>query len=156
MKLRPELIGYWLLAGLVLGISASQFLVATGNAFAVSGETLIFSLGAIGILIYFLTLPILRYRLKVEKQVEPKPKRPNPFLSFRLLVLSRAIVLSGSGFVGWHIGQLIWLLTFSVSPAALVTPTWFGMASSVLMLVGGLFAEFNCRLPKDPDGEAVA
>lgn len=155
MKLKPSIVAYWFLAGAVLGISVSQFASATGSAFLASSSSLSITLGVIGIVIYFLTWPIMRYRLKVEKQVQPQPKRPNPFYAFRLLVLSRAITLTGGGFLGWHLGQMIWLFSFSVAPAGLVAPTLFGLGVSALMLLGGVAAEYNCRLPKDPDGESA-
>ena len=155
MKLKPSIVAYWFLAGAVLGISVSQFASVTGSAFLATSSSLSITLGAIGIVIYFLTWPILRYRLKIEKQVHPQPKRPNPFYAFRLLVLSRAITLTGGGFLGWHLGQIIWLFSFSVAPAGLVAPTLFGLGGSALMLLGGLAAEYNCRLPKDPDGESA-
>ncbi len=155
MKLKPSVVVYWFLAGLVLGITVSQFASATGSAFMVSNASLSITLGSIGIGIYILTWPILRYRLKIEKQVKPQPKRPNPFYAFRLLVLSRAITLTGAGFIGWHLGQLVWLFSFSVAPQGLVAPTLLGLGGSALMLLGGLAAEYNCRLPKDPDGESA-
>ena len=155
MKLKPTIILYWALAGIVLGLSVSQFASATGSAFLASQPSLILTLALIGITIYLLTLPILRYRIKLEKNEKKQPKRPNPFYAFRLLVLSRAITLTGSGFIGWHLGQLIWLISFSVSPIGLVAPTLFGVGGSLFMLIGGLLAESNCRLPKDPDGETA-
>jgi hypothetical protein len=108
-----------------------------------------------GLAIYLLTLPISGYRAKVEKLVSPAPKRPNPFYAFRLLVLARAVMLTGAGFLGWHLGQLVWLVSFSVAPIGLVAPTLFGLGGSGLMLLGGILAELNCRLPKDPDGESA-
>ena len=155
MKLKPSIVAYWFLAGVVLGISVSQFASATGSAFLASSSSLSITLGVIWIVIYFLTWPIMRYRLKVEKQVKPQPRRPNPFYAFRLLVLSRAITLTGGGFLGWHLGHMIWLFSFSVAPAGLVAPTLFGLGVSALMLLGGVAAEYNCRLPKDPDGESA-
>ena len=155
MKLKSSLILYWIIAGVVLGVSVSQFASATGNAFLVSQPHIWATLVLIGLGLYLATLPIYRYRLKVEKQIKPAPKRPNPFLAFRLLVLSRAVILTAAGFTGWHLGQALWLISFSVSPAALVFPTTLGIGASVVMLVFALLADYNCRLPKDPSGEAV-
>jgi hypothetical protein len=155
VKLKPSSVAYWALSGLILGLSVSQFGSATGLAFLVSQPTLIVTLSLIGLTIYLLTLPIYRYRSKLETQATPAPKRPNPFYAFRLLVLSRAVMLTGAGFAGWHLGQLVWLVSFSVSPVGLVAPTLFGLGGSALMLIGGMLAESNCRLPKDPDGESA-
>jgi hypothetical protein len=155
VKLKPSSVLYWALSGLILGLSASQFGSAIGLPFFVSGSALIVTLGMTGLAIYLLTLPISGYRAKVEKLVSPAPKRPNPFYAFRLLVLARAVMLTGAGFLGWHLGQLVWLVSFSVAPIGLVAPTLFGLGGSGLMLLGGILAELNCRLPKDPDGESA-
>jgi hypothetical protein len=113
------------------------------------------SLIAIGIGIYGSTFPIFLYRNQVEKLQQQVVKRPDPLLSFRLLVLARAVMITGLGFLGWHIGQLVWLWLFSIAPTGLVQPTLVGVAASLLLYLGGLGAEYNCRLPKDPDGETA-
>ena len=113
------------------------------------------SLIAIGIGIYGATFPIFRYRNQLEKAQHQMVKRPDPLLSFRLLVLARAVMITGLGFLGWHIGQLVWLWLFSIAPSGLVQPTLVGVAASLLLYLGGLGAEYNCRLPKDPDGETA-
>jgi hypothetical protein len=156
VKLKPSTLVYWLLAGLVLGLSASQFLVSTGSRFPASELNLQITLVAIGLGIFLATLPIARYRRQVEKQPDARLKRPNPLVSFRLFTLARSINLTSAGFIGWHLGQISWLFAFSVSPQGLVTPSVLGVVSSILMLLGGVLAESNCRLPKDPEDGAAA
>lgn len=137
--------------GFVAGISSSQLATGLGQSFLVSPASLLISLPVIAVIIVLATLPIYRYRKKSEKHTSgPRPNRPNPFFAYRALVFSRAVALTGSLFAGWYLGQLVWLVTFSVAPSGLVIPTLLGLAGGVAMLGGGLVGENNCRAPRDP------
>lgn len=155
MKLNARFLAAWFVIGVLAGALVSQLTAGFGLAFATTDAFLATSLVVIGLGIYGATYPIFRYRNQVEKASSNRIKRPDALLSFRLLVLSRAVMLTGLGFVGWHIGQLIWLWIFSIAPTGLVAPTIVGAVASMLMYLGGLGAEYNCRLPKDPDGESA-
>ncbi len=155
MKLDLRFLALWFGFGAIGGGSVAQLTSGYGLAFPATDAFLATSLVAIGIAIYGATFPIFRYRRQVEKLSSQPVKRPDPLLSFRLLVLSRAVMITALGFFGWHLGQLIWLWGFSIAPAGLVSPTIIGAGASLLMYLGGLGAEFNCRLPKDPDGESA-
>jgi hypothetical protein len=52
------------------------------------------------------------------------------------------------------LGGLIWLVSFSIAPTGLTTPTVFGAIGSLVMLGGGLAGEYNCRAPRGPNEEA--
>lgn len=154
-SLQPTQLLSFLGVGLVLGLAAAQLLAGLGMAYPLSPWSLIITLPIIGIGVYIASVPIARYRKKMERYAEgPRPERPNPFYAFRLLLISRATALTGALFVGWHFGGLIWLLSFSVAPGALTSPTALGLAGSLAMLAGGLIAEQNCKAPKDPGEEA--
>ena len=137
--------------GAVLGLSSAQLATGFGYAFPVSPWSMVLMLPLIAISVYLASYPIYRYRKKLEEHKEgPRPARPNPFYAFRVLVISRAVALTGALFGGWHAGALIWLISFSVAPSALVMPMLFGLLGSATMLAGGQLGEFNCRVPKDP------
>jgi hypothetical protein len=155
MKLDIRFLIGWFVFGAVVGAVASQLSTRLGMAFPVTDAFLATSLVAIGLAIYGATFPIFRYRNQVEKTQLKNLKRPDPLLSFRLLVLARAVMITGLGFMGWHLGQLVWLWLFSIAASGLVLPTLAGVAASLLLYLGGLGAEYNCRLPKDPDGETA-
>ncbi len=155
MKLDVRFLIGWFLFGGISGAGAGQLATGFGLGFPATDAFLATSLIAIGIGIYGATFPIFRYRNQLEKAQQQSVKRPDPLLSFRLLVLARAVMITGLGFLGWHIGQLVWLWLFSISPTGLVLPTLVGVGASLLMYLGGLGAEYNCRLPKDPDGETA-
>jgi hypothetical protein len=155
MKLDIRFLIGWFVFGGISGAGASQIATGFGFGFPATDAFLATSLIAIGIGIYGATFPIFRYRNQLEKAQHQGVKRPDPLLSFRLLVLARAVMITGLGFLGWHIGQLVWLWLFSIAPTGLVQPTLVGVGASLLMYLGGLGAEYNCRLPKDPDGETA-
>jgi hypothetical protein len=150
-NLPPTQLIMFLAVGLVSGLSSSQLATSFGYSFLVSPASLLIVLPVIAIGIYLASYPIYRYRKKAEKyESGPRPTRPNPFFAFRVLLVARAVALTGSLFAGWHMGQLLWLISFSVAPAGLVLPTVLGLLGSASMLGGGLLGEYNCRAPRDP------
>ena len=150
-NLPPTQLMMFLAVGLVAGLSSSQLATSFGYSFLVSPASLLIVLPVIAIGIYVASYPIYRYRKKAEKyESGPRPTRPNPFFAFRVLLVARAVALTGSLFAGWHLGQLLWLISFSVAPAGLVLPTVLGLLGSASMLSGGLLGEYNCRAPRDP------
>ncbi|MFM2022985.1 MAG: hypothetical protein RIR89_377 [Actinomycetota bacterium] len=149
--LPPSQLLMFLAIGLVAGLSSSQLASSLGYSFLLSPNSMLIVLPVIAVAVYIASYPIFRYRKKAEKyETGPRPNRPNPFYAFRVLLVSRAVALTGSLFAGWHLGQLLWLISFSVAPAALVLPTALGLLGGGSMLGGGLLAEFNCRAPRDP------
>ena len=152
----PNLFGFFAI-GLVLSVSLIQLLAGNGMAFPLSPNSLLVTLPLTGLVVYLASWPIYRYRKAVEGFSQgPRPARPNPFYAVRVMVLARATGLSGSLFLGWHVGAGLWLLAFSVAPGALLGPTTFGMLGSGVMLAGGLLGQLNCRAPKNGDGEELA
>ena len=150
-NLPPTQLIMFMAVGLVSGLSSSQLATSFGYSFLVSPASLLIVLPVIAIGIYLASYPIYRYRKKAEKyETGPRPTRPNPFFAFRVLLVARAVALTGSLFAGWHLGQLLWLISFSVAPAGLVLPTVLGLLGSASMLGGGLLGEYNCRAPRDP------
>jgi hypothetical protein len=145
-----SLIGF-ISIGLVAGVSSSQLITGIGQSFPVSPVSLLISLPVIAAMVVLATVPIYRYRKLSEKHsFGSRPIRPNPFLAYRALVLSRAVALTGALFAGWHLGQLVWLLAVSVAPSQLVAPSLFGLIGGSTALGGGLLGEHNCRAPRDP------
>jgi hypothetical protein len=150
-NLPPTQLMMFLAVGLVAGLSSSQLATSFGYSFLVSPASLLIALPVIAIGIYLASYPIYRYRKKAEKyESGPRPTRPNPFFAFRVLLVARAVALTGSLFAGYHLGQLLWLISFSVAPGGLVLPTVLGLLGSASMLGGGLLGEYNCRAPRDP------
>lgn len=159
MQSKWQTILLWLLAGIVLGASFVQLMVSSGSPFPVSPDSLIITLPVTAIASYLATLPVLNYRRKLERfqkgEIKNRPRRVNPFYAFRVLILSRALAIAGSGFIGWHLGELIWLAAFSVPTSGLLLPTVLALIGGILMLLAGVFGESNCKAPKDSDPGAA-
>lgn len=154
-SLQPSQLLAFLASGVVLGLSGAQLFTGFGMAFPQSPWTMIITLPLIGLAVLIASLPIVRYRKKLEKYTEgERPARPNPFYAFRVLVIARATSLAAALFAGWHLGGLIWLFSFSVAPTALVASSGSGAAGSLVMLGCALVAEQNCKAPRDPGEEA--
>lgn len=137
---------------LIAAVAVAEILVRFGNAFPRAHPSLALSMAVIGIGAYAASLPIASYR-KAREKLE-QGKRPNSFRAFRILVFARATIITAVGFVGWFAGQLLWLLLFGNPVESLLFATLLALGSSTLMLLLGFLAEWNCRAPKDPDGEA--
>lgn len=159
MQIRFQTYFTWFILGIVLGTSTSQFMVSTGEAFPVSPVSLSITLLACAAVGYSFTIPILRYRKKLDRfakgEIKDRPERVNPFRAFRILVLARSVAIAGAGFLGWHSGQLIWLFAFSVVASGLLLQTVFGALGGTAMLVAGLLGEQNCKTPEDPKDGAM-
>lgn len=150
-----------LAVGFVLAVTAAQLLVSFGWAFPVSPLSLTLTLALLGPLVFAATLPIRRYQKRLERYFAGKaarPERVNPFYAFRVLLLSRASALAGSGFLGWHIGLLAALALLGVAGSSLLPGLIWGLLASALLSGLSVWAEFNCRIPGDqpPPGEAPA
>ncbi len=136
--------------GLIIGLSASQLAAGFGFAFPESPLTLIITLVVLGFTNYFASFPIFHYRRQLERyQDGPRPARPNPFYAVRVLILARASALTGALFAGWHLGLVLWLVLFSVSPAGLLASSGFGFAGAAVLVAGGLLSQWNCKSPPD-------
>ena len=139
-----------MLLSVFLSINIVQLFAGFGQSFPQSPLTLIVTMPLIGIAVVLATIPIYRYRKQVEDYTSgPRPERPEPQYALRALLLSRATALTGTIFVGWHFGALIWLVVFSVAPAGPVLVTSIALISSISMVVAGLIGQNNCRVPKD-------
>jgi len=146
------------MVGLILGLSAAQLTAGFGFPFPSSPETLMVTLVVLGFANYIASYPIYRYRKQVLQLKDGKrPARPNPFYAVRVLILARASTLTGGLFTGWHLGLLAWLVLFSVAPAALVSTSSFGLLASLVLVIGGLLSQWNCKSPpqSDADSESV-
>jgi hypothetical protein len=75
-------------------------------------------------------------------------------MAMRVAVLAKSTSLSGALLLGAGIGITLYLLTRSVVPA--VASVWLALGTalgSVVLLGGGLLAEYFCTLPPDDQEE---
>jgi len=150
----------------ILGFGTSAFLVRSGFAQPVSPTNLLITLPVIASVLVIMALPILRYRAAIKRVIEKPetaktnpPKRVDPFFALRVAMLSKAVAISGSIFLGWHAGVLIALVRAPEVESGSVWRQVFGLLGSIALIVAGLVVENSCKVPPDatpPDVEASA
>ena len=135
----------------VLSFLAVRLLVANGMAVPASPTNLLVTLAAIAVILLALTIPIWRYKASLTQYTKgPRPKRVDPFYAVRVVLLAKASAITGSGFVGWHLGAMIAQLSLPVSFTAALLQNSFGLVSSVVLTLAAIAAEQICRLPDEP------
>ena len=140
--------------GLVLGLIVAQLSAGFGYVFPASPISLPISLLVLALANYLFSFPIYRYRKQLGRYKEGiRPERPNPFYAVRVLILARASVLAGALFAGWHVGVIIWLVSFSVAPENLMLTSSFGLVAAVALTIGGLVSQWNCKTPPSSDSD---
>ena len=135
----------------VLSFLAVRLLVANGMAVPASPTNLLVTLAAIAVILLALTIPIWRYKASLSQYSKgPRPKRVDPFYAVRVLLLAKASAITGSVFVGWHLGAMIAQLSLPVSFTAALLQNSFGLVASVVLTIAAIVAEQICRLPDEP------
>jgi hypothetical protein len=72
----------------------------------------------------------------------------NPFYAVRLVLLAKAISISGAIFSGWHIG-VVWLqLTSPIIPSSTLQNT-FALIGAIVMTVCAVVVERICKITDD-------
>lgn len=148
----------WIVLSTTAGFLLPKIVIANGGAIPVSSLNIIVTLPAIGIVLLAMAIPMFQYRRALTAVLKdpnkPNPKRVNPFYAVRLVVLAKAIAISGSIFVGWHIG-LVWLqLTSPIVPST-TGQNAFGLLGSAVMLVCAVIVERICRITDSGDANAA-
>jgi hypothetical protein len=135
----------------VLGAAVLWFvetaLAASGRPVVIPPFTLAVALVLIGVIIVAMAWPVRRVARG------DRTKRVDPFYATRVVVLAKASSLGGALLAGGGLGIAGYLLSRSVLPA--VGSVTMGVATAVgavVLLVGGLIAEYWCTIPPDdPD-----
>lgn len=143
----------------VLAISVTSFLavrlmVSNGLAIPASPTNLLVTLAAIAVILLGLSVPIWRYKASLTQYSKgPRPKRVDPFYAVRVLLLAKASALTGSGFIGWHLGAMIAQLSLPVSFTAALLQNSLGLVASMVLTVAAIVSEQICRLPDEPKND---
>lgn len=135
--------------GVAIGYLMELGLVAAGSPMLIPPISLSITLVAIGVIVVLLAIPIRRaVHSKVKVHLDP-------FRAMRIAVLAKACSLVGGLLTGTGIGVVIYVLTRPVPTSA--GGVWLSVVaavSAIVLLVGGLIAEFFCTLPPPKDEEA--
>jgi hypothetical protein len=134
----------------VLGYFISALLVGRGFSVPVSPLNLLITLGAIGIVLLALSIPIWRYRGALKENATTRPKRVDPFYAVRVLLLAKASAIAGALFAGWHIGVVGFQLLSPVVVQVMVLQNALGFFASFALVVSASVTEQICRLPNEP------
>jgi hypothetical protein len=138
----------------VFSFLAVRLMVSNGMAVPASPTNLLVTLAAIAVILLGLSIPIWRYKASLNQYTTgPRPKRVDPFYAVRVLLLAKASVITGSGFVGWHLGAMIAQLSLPVSFTAALVQNSFGLVASVVLTVAAIVSEQICRLPDEPKND---
>ncbi|TDW29916.1 DUF3180 domain-containing protein [Cryobacterium psychrophilum] len=139
------LIGLGLL-GLVIGFLLEIGAVASGSAIIVPPASLPLTLAVMAVIVVSLAW---RVRRSIRRR---GTRRVDPFWAMRVAVLSKASSLSGAVLLGTALGIVTYILTRTV--VAALPSLWLTITAGIgalLLLVGGLVAEYFCTLPPDDD-----
>jgi hypothetical protein len=145
----------WLVPATTAGYLLPQIVVNQGGSIPISPLNIIITLPLIGIILVLMAIPIFKYRkalLARSKDLSAaRPLPLNPFYAVRIVLLAKAISISGAIFTGWHIG-LVWLqLSSPVIPSSTVQNV-LALVGSIIMTVCAVIVERICRVIDDGSG----
>jgi hypothetical protein len=150
----------WMVPSITAGFLIPRVLVVNGGNIPITSLSLLLTLPIIGILLVVAAIPMIRYRRALASQLKAttstRPKRVNPFYAVRLVLMAKAIAISGAIFAGWHIG-LVWMQLTAPVVAGSIVQNALALFGSLVMLAAGIFVERICRLPEDgPEAKLAA
>lgn len=151
--MKPTRLSFLFVLGIisaVAGYFVAALLVGRGFPVPVSPINLLITLGAIGVVLLVLSIPIWRYRTQLKQQSSKRPKRVDPFYAVRVLLLAKASSIAGALFAGWHLGVVGYQLLSPVPVQVLVLQNALGFFASFALVAAAFTTEQICRLPNDP------
>jgi hypothetical protein len=146
-RTRPVLLLLYAIFGGALGWMLESALSAAGAPTAVPPITLALALALIGVLVVLFALPVRRAVRDRTRQ------RIDPFYATRVVILAKASSIAGSVIAGAAIGIVVFFLTRAVvAGVGSIVMSIAAAVGAVVLLSGGLIAEYMCSLPPDePD-----
>lgn len=132
------------------GYFLAALMVSRGFQLPVSPTNLLITLGAIGVVLLALSIPIWRYRSALRENEVKRPKRVDPFYAVRVLLLAKASSLAGALFAGWHAGVVGYQVFSPVVTPVLALQNGLGFFASFALVASAYLTEQLCRLPNDP------
>jgi hypothetical protein len=143
----PGLLIALALFGGVAGFGIQTVLAAASMAKLRPEYTLPVSLVVIAVVIVVLAVPVRR-------AVRGSQRRPiDPFYATRVVILAKAGSIAGSLLTGAAAGFLIDLLLRGSPTGDTTGRILVSLGGAVLLLVGGLVAEYLCRVPPRDDDD---
>jgi hypothetical protein len=148
-RTRPSTIVAILIVAVVAGFAFDAVLAATLRPVAVPSLSLGLVLLAIGAIVVSLAVPV--FRVARGRTREPI----DAYYATRVVLIAKASSLSGALFGGFVGGMLVYMLTRGVPVAAAsALPTIVSVVGGLVLLAGGLVAEFMCTVPPSDDDDS--
>lgn len=146
-RTRPLILVLYAIFGGAVGWMLEAGLTASGAATVVPPLTLGFALALIGVLVILFALPVRRAVRDRTRQ------RIDPFYATRVVILAKATSIAGSLIGGATLAIVVFFLTRSVvAGVGSISTTIVAVIGALVLLIGGLIAEYMCSLPPDePD-----
>lgn len=146
-RTRPVLLVLYAIFGGAVGWMLETALAASGAPTAVPPITLALALALIGVLVVLFALPVRRAVRDRGRQ------RIDPFYATRVVILAKASSIAGSLIGGAAAGIVVFFLTRAVvAGVGSIVMSVAAAIGAVVLLAGGLIAEYMCSLPPDePD-----
>lgn len=141
----------------VVGFFIIQQLVGNGLPAPTIGLNLVLLQPSLAIILVLSAIPMMRYRSglkKFETEQGKRPARVDSTYALRTLALAKAVSLTGSIFVGWHLAILVHQLISPEGTKFLLTI--LGGFGALVMVFAGLFVENLFRIPPETDTDADA
>ncbi|MGN6324590.1 DUF3180 domain-containing protein [Pseudolysinimonas sp.] len=133
--------------GGAVGFGAQTVLATMGMAKIRPEYTLALSLAIIAVLVVLLAVPVRRaVRGRLGRRIDP-------FYATRVVLLAKACSIAGALLGGAAIGLLADLLLRSASNGDTLARILVCLAGAIVLLTGGLVAEFLCRVPPPDDDD---
>lgn len=149
----------WAVSATTAGYLLPKLVVNNGGAIPISPWNIIVTLPLIGIILLLMAIPMFKYRAALNARAKDSAKqRPmplNPFYAVRLVLLAKAIAISGAIFFGWHVG-VVWLQLTSPVITAATMQNVFALIGSLVMTVCAIIVERVCRITDDATGATNA
>ena len=140
----------------VAGFFVIQQMVGSGLPAPTIGLNIVLIQPSLAVILVLSAIPMMRYRRGLKKFEEDQGKRPAPVDSayaIRTLALAKAVSLTGSIFVGWTLGVLVYQLISPEGTKLLLTI--LGFVGALVMVAAGLLIENLFRIPPDKDADAA-
>jgi hypothetical protein len=146
----PALLFALALFGGAAGFGLQTILAAMGMPKVRPEYTLALSLVLIAVLLVLLAVPVRR---AVRSAGGPVRRRVDPFYATRVVLLAKAGSIAGALLSGASVGLLVDLLLRGSPNSDTLTRILVDLAGGVLLLAGGLVAEYLCRVPPRDEDE---
>lgn len=140
----------------IVGYFVDNQFVGFGLPAPTAGLNLIILLPSLALILVLSAIPMFRYRRDLKKYLDAKGNRPrlvDSAYAVRTVALAKSFSLTGSIFLGWFAGLLVYQLTGTEQTRWILTS--LAILGALVVIVAGLVVENLFRVPPDENGDAA-